>query len=400
MPYTIPTFDELLNNILTDYKNQAGSVSAETAIREACLASAVWGAYKYQEYIAKQGFPDTADTENLNHHGAVQGISRNAGETDAEYLERILDDIQNPSAGGNQYDYRQWAEDIDGVAKAYTFPLAQGDGTVDELVVADLAVTGSELPSSSIRMGAATTITSNKLIDSTANFTVALAVSVGDVVRNTFQGTEATVVSVDSATQLTLSADIFKYAGEHYHVHLHTGISTTVTASKLIDFAAAFPLSSTDPYAIKKGDVVKNRTDGSQATVVSVDSATQLTLDADIFTAIGKSYVVESLIARVKENIDANRPVTSSRVAVLAPTILTQDVTMGVTGTSVDKTKLAADITALLSSYIPNQKLYLSQLTTLAIERGAEDSVVSTPAGFPVVPASYQMIRPGVITVT
>ncbi len=397
--FTVPTFDELLNDILTDYRNQAtsGTVSAETAIRAACLASAIWGAYKYQEYLSKQPFPDTADTENLNHHGAVQGVARLAVETDADYLTRILDDIQNPAAGGNQYDYRQWAESISGVANAYVFPLAQGDGTVDVVVVADSAATGSEIPSASMRKGTATTITANKLIDAAANFTAALAVSAGDIVRNTFQGTEAHVLSVDSATQLTLDANIFKYAGEHYHVHLHTGTATTATALKLIDSAAAFNNAS---YIVKKGDKVKNLTAGTEALVVTQDSATQLTLDTNIFTAVGDSYVIESLLARVKEYIDSERPVTSSKVEVFAPTILTQAIDMGVTGSGVDKAALEDDITALLNSYIPDQKLYLSQLTALAVDRGAEDAAVTTPAAFPVTPASYQMIRPGVVTVT
>ena len=180
MSFTVPTFDELLNNILTDYRNQNGSVSAEMAMREACLASAIWGAYKYQQYLGKQPFPDTADTENLDHHGAVQGLARNADESDADYLERILDDIQNPPAGGNQYDYRTWAKDIDGVAEAYVFPLAQGDGTVDVVVVADETATGSEIPSASMRKGTITTVTANKLIDAASvDFTAALAVSGG-----------------------------------------------------------------------------------------------------------------------------------------------------------------------------------------------------------------------------
>lgn len=419
MPYTVPSFDQILNAMLTDYKNLNGGVSVDTLIarlrayeaqygsvpdismealvRMACHASALWGAYIYQEYIAKQPFPDTADTENLNHHGSVQNVGRTAVETDADYLARILDDIQNPAAGGNQYDLRQWAEEIAGVAKAYVFPLAQGDGTADIVVVADLAATGSEIPSSGMRKGTATTITAGKLIDAAGTFTTVAAVAVGDIVRNTFQGTEARVVTVDSAIQLSLDVDIFKYVGENYHVHMHTGTNTTATANKLIDTAALFDNAT---YTIKKGDVVKNLTDNTQASVVTIDSAIQLSLDADIFTATAKAYVVESLLARVKENVDAKRLVTASKIAVLAPSILTQAVTMGVTGANVDKVKLAADITALLNGYIPDQKLYLSQLTTLAIERGAEDAAVTVPAAFPVTPATYQMIRPGVMTVT
>lgn len=397
MSYTIPTFDALLDQILTDYRNQSAEISAETTIRAACLASAIWGAYKYQEYLSKQPFPDTADTENLNHHGAVQGVTRLTDETDADYLARILDDIQNPAAGGNLYDYRQWTEEIYGVAAAYVVPLAQGDGTVDVVVVADEDLTGSEIPSASMRKGTATSVGANKLYDTAADFTAALAVSVGDLVRNTFQGTEAHVVIIDAAGEITLDADIFKYVGEHYHIHLHTGTSTTATANKLIDEVGAFNNAA---YIVKKGDVVKNLTKDTEALVVTVDSALQLALDTDIFTDVGDAYVVESLLARVKENIDAKRPVTSSMAEVFAPTILTQNVTMGVSGTNVDRAKIALDITALLNGYIPDQKLYEPQLTTLAVERGAEDTLVTVPAAFPVTPASYQMIRPGVIAVT
>ncbi len=418
MTYQVPSFDELLFEILTDYKNlnggttvdtliaklrayeaQYGSVpdiSIETLIRSACQASALWGAYKYQEYIGKQAFPDTADSENLNHHGAVQNVPMLAGESEASYLARILDDIQNPSAGGNKYDYKKWAEEISGVAKAHVYPLAQGDGTVDVVVVANKTLTGSEIPSMSARKGTATTVATGKLIDATANFTGGTPVAAGKIVRNTFQETEALVISVDSASQLTLDADIFKFVGEHYHVHMHAGANTTATANKLIDSAAAFNDAA---YPAQKGDVAKNLTDNTEAKVVSVDAAGQLTLDADIFTGIGKSYVVESLQARVKEHIDAERPLTSSKCAVLPPTILIKNVTIGTSGSNVDKTKIKDDITTLMNGYIPLQTLYPEQLTALAIARGSESSSASDPAA-PVVPVAYQMIRPGVITVT
>jgi hypothetical protein len=115
---------------------------------------------------------------------------------------------------------------------------------------------------------------------------------------------------------------------------------------------------------------------------------------------VGQKYVVKGLIAQVKLHLDIKRQVTDSYAWVLGVAIATQAVTMGTTGTNVDRPALAADITTLLNNYIPNQKLYLSQLTALATGRGAEDSAVSLPAAFPVTPAAYTMIRPGNITVT
>ena len=63
----------------------------------------------------------------------------------------------------------------------------------------------------SIVSSAATATTANKLVDSAKDF-AALNVFAGDIVYNTTDGTAATVVQVDSATTLSLSADIMASA--------------------------------------------------------------------------------------------------------------------------------------------------------------------------------------------
>jgi len=55
-------------------------------------------------------------------------------ETDASLLARLLDLIRRPPAGGNKYDYRRWALEVDGVSTARVFPLRRGLGTVDVLI--------------------------------------------------------------------------------------------------------------------------------------------------------------------------------------------------------------------------------------------------------------------------
>jgi uncharacterized phage protein gp47/JayE len=215
-------FDELLNAILTDYKNQFSDVDTSQGslifIRSACLASALWGLYKYQEYISKQIFPDTADSEYLDHHGWVWGITRKYNETDAEYLARLLNHIRQRPAGGNKNDYEQWALSIDNVKAAYCYPLAQGLGTVDVVILADEEITGSEIASNYGKLiGTIDSISSGKLIDSGATFQTS-GVQVGDVVKNTTQNTETTVSAVDSETQISLSSDIFTQIGESYEI--------------------------------------------------------------------------------------------------------------------------------------------------------------------------------------
>ena len=55
---------------------------------------------------------------------------------------------------------------------------------------------------------AATGTTSNKLVDTAGNFVVN-GIAVGDVIKNTTTGKFALVTAVDSATQLSVGADIF-----------------------------------------------------------------------------------------------------------------------------------------------------------------------------------------------
>jgi uncharacterized phage protein gp47/JayE len=147
------TLDEILNDILTDFQNILPGVDVSQGslayMKAAGYASAVWGLYEYQDWISRQIFPDTGDVQALEHHAWVRGITRTAGESDPLYLARLLDYIRRPPAGGNKYDYAKWAREIDGVAQAYVFPLAQGSESVDVVSVAG-AATGSEIPTQAL----------------------------------------------------------------------------------------------------------------------------------------------------------------------------------------------------------------------------------------------------------
>jgi hypothetical protein len=68
------------------------------------------------------------------------------------------------------------------------------------------------------------------------------------------------------------------------------GTNTTATAFKLINSAALYITKN-----VKTGDVVHNDTAGTVATVVSVDSETQLTLNANIFTSTAQAYAVYAM---------------------------------------------------------------------------------------------------------
>jgi len=65
------------------------------------------------------------------------------------------------------------------------------------------------------------------------------------------------------------------------------GTNTSTTSLRLVASAAAFVTDN-----VQAGDVVYNTTDNTAATVVSVISQTQLVLNADIFLATAKSFVI------------------------------------------------------------------------------------------------------------
>jgi uncharacterized phage protein gp47/JayE len=198
------TFDEILNGILTDFQNIFPSVDVSQGslayMKAAGYASALWGLYKYQEWIKRQAFPDTADTEALEHHAWVRGISRTAGENDADYLVRLLDYIRMPPAGGNKYDYEKWAEAVDGVHAAYAFPLAQGAESVDVVIVAN-TTTGSEIPSQALIDAVAACIEDVRPVG--ARFVRVLA--------PTIVSQALTMTGVGSALAATVQSDIAAY---------------------------------------------------------------------------------------------------------------------------------------------------------------------------------------------
>ena len=68
------------------------------------------------------------------------------------------------------------------------------------------------------------------------------------------------------------------------------GTNTTATSLKLINSAATFITKNVQP-----GDVVHNDTAATAATVVSVDSETQLTLNANIFTTTAQAYNIYAM---------------------------------------------------------------------------------------------------------
>jgi hypothetical protein len=66
-----------------------------------------------------------------------------------------------------------------------------------------------------------------------------------------------------------------------------SGTNTSAVANKLVNSSATFITANVKPQ-----DIVYNITDSTAATVLAVDNQTTLTLNANIFTAGSKAYII------------------------------------------------------------------------------------------------------------
>ena len=156
--------------------------------------------------------------------------------------------------------------------------------------------------------GTTTTVTTDKLIDSAATFTTAPAVVVGDRVRVvTPAGPEfALVTSVDSATQLTLAADIVTATGEayiieqpafipegNYYIVSDNGATDLngITDWKVGDWVVA---SSTNVWQKIDNSSVLDGSGTGQKIPLWVGSGTSNTLDNSILTQSGSSIITQT----------------------------------------------------------------------------------------------------------
>ena len=85
MSFPIPTLATILARVKGDLNSKMGNTNALIPrslawVTAHLIAGAVWGLYLYQEYIAKQVFPDTAEEEYLDRWARIWGLTRNAAE--------------------------------------------------------------------------------------------------------------------------------------------------------------------------------------------------------------------------------------------------------------------------------------------------------------------------------
>lgn len=106
-------------------------------------------------------------------------------ESDAELLDRLLDEIRRPAAGGTKADFARWAKSVDGVTTAFVYPYRRGSGTVDIAITSgdglpsDAVVAECQAYIDSVRPVGAKSVLVIKPVIKTVNFVIEVALDDG-----------------------------------------------------------------------------------------------------------------------------------------------------------------------------------------------------------------------------
>ena len=349
----LKNFDDLLTQILTDYKNldvapdvSQGSI---TFIKGACLASALWGLYRYQDYLSRQIFPDSADTDNLNHFGSIYGITRNAGEADVDYAQRIISFLQFPPAGGTSQDYINWtlaSVPAPGVPanRAETFATAAVNTGTNVITLDGITNKFGWVDADPVTFSTTGTLPSG--LNTTATY-YAIYVSASTIQVSATSGGSP----ISLGTQGT---------------GLHT-ISHAVQAND----PNAFYIK--DAICITPNDPISPTSPGT-VTIILVPSNEAIADPSNPYYAA--SWTLEQL---AKIYIDAKRPVTAYDNTIGMETIQKYVVSINAGPLNVNVAQMQADVQAYINSLDPGQSLYQSQLEAICLRDGAIHAEVTSP---------------------
>jgi len=369
-PYLID-FDTLLAAILADYQNLDPSPDitkgSPVFIKASCLASAIWGVYRFNDWNSKQQFPDKADTESLNHWGSIYGLPRIAGESDAAYSSRIISIIQQPSAGGTEKDYENWALE------------ATPSPGIPANIAEDFLPTAVSLANNNIALDG--TVNSLGWVhDDPIEFT-----STGALPSPLAEGTQywairedTTAISVASASGGSAIDITDQGTGVHQVYHA----AQTDDPNNFYNDDVAVTTPNSTPIATQPGYV----------TITLVPNDEAILNPADTYHP-----AVAALESVTTAYIEARRPVTSGVTAIGVEDTTTYGIALSCSPITVTVTTIQNDILTYVNGLRPGAVLYKVQLEAIALRDGALNASVTAPTGWDangrIIPDSTTAIR-------
>lgn len=357
MPYVKKTYEDLRQEILTDYANQIPgadvSAGSDIYVKASALASALWGLYQRQEWIARQIFPTSADSAELERHASLRGLSRNPASKSTGTVTLTGTNGIVVNAGLSL----KTAEDV-------YFTTTTG-GTIASGTL-DVAAEAKEGGIS-------------------GNIALASALTVQDPPAGVNSGASAKTAFTGGADKETDAALLSRFL-------------IVLRQPPAGGTSADYKTWALEVSSVAKAYVFPLRFGLGSVAVVPLVSGS------------GSGRIPsQTVIDAVKEHLDAVRPVTVKIFQVLAPTAKPQAVTATVkaaAGYTFAQVKpwVEAAITAYINTLDPLEVLYKSKLECVISDvKGVDDRSVTVPAGN-VTPvdsgATVEMITAGALTIT
>lgn len=370
------SFDDILQSILTDYGNldPAPDISqgSPVYIKACVLASAIWSLYKYNDWIDKQRMPgDEADTDSLDRWGTIFNIIRQTGETDSDYVQRIISTFSNPPAGGTAADYETWA-------------LAATDGGVPANVAEDFLTTAVDVDADNISLDG-TVNALGWVDDDPIEFTTTGALPDPLVVGTTYYAIRQDTTSIQVATSAGGSAIDLTDQGTGVHQVLHS-VQTDDPNSFYVDDSEIVTPNSV-PVATEPGTV----------TVVLVPN------DENILDSSNAYYPASHALEYLtNEYIQDRRPVTAGINTVAMEDTTSYDISIACSPITTPVLTVQNDILSYVNSLTPGAVMYKVQLEAIALRDGAVNASVTEPtfdANGRITPDTTVAIRANSVTV-
>lgn len=335
MAFSTPDFAAIKAAILRDVSNQlpdaAATSDSDFGVRAAAVAAAIEGLYQHQAWIARQAFPDTADTEWLERHAALHGLTRKRATT------------------------------------------AQG------------AATFSGTPGAVIAVGTEAKTVAGLVFATTAEATIGPIVDgTGGTATVPVQGGAAgSAYNLDAGAALTLTSAPSGVQGAASLTTATIGGTDAETDAELL--ARVLDVLQNPPAGGNKADWRRwaLAVDGVSAAYVFPLRRGLGTVDLCITSADGLPSA--EILSACTEYLDSVRPATASDFQVLAPSLRPQDVHAKVRLSGLTLAQALAAISTALGVYFatlePGDPVYLSRIeTVISGVDGVVDRVVTSPA--------------------
>lgn len=351
MTFLTPDYLAIRDAILRDIANQIPGANVATdgdyAIRANATGAAVEGLYQHQQWIVRQIFPDTADTDMLEKHASQKGLSRKAA-TSASGVITIT-------------------------------------GTIASTIPA-----GTEVKTAA---GIAYATTAAAVIDATGSVQIAAQASTAGTTGNASAGTALTFTAAPTgATAATITTMV--------------GGTDVETDAALL--ARLLDVLRNPPAGGNKADFRRWALSVAGVTEAYVFPLRRGPGTVDVVITSAGGVPSQAILDATQVYIDAQRPAGMKDVKVLAPTLRAVDFAIavalsGVTLTTAT-TAIAGDLAIMFSGIEPGDGFIKSQAEgRVSAQTGVIDRAIAAPAGNLTAVSTtttLEWLRLGTVTVT